>query len=146
MTKFATAMLIIALGVMLTSLIGLGSSYNARRNSIRVWIHPRTYQWAHGNPQNLSRLSFQPQRLNHGVFILGTSLMLPCLLSGTLLLIVLTADGRALSPAMNLISLGVMLTFFVFLPLMAIVAYIWISGLILATQPNECWQEEEPHA
>lgn len=141
MTKFATAMLTIASGVGLTTLIGLYAAYHAWRHSIRVWVHPNTFQWASGIEEKLARLTFQPQRLNHGVFILGTSLVVPSLLGGTSILIALTGNGERLSPAMEYLSLAVMLLFFVILPILSIVAYIAIAGSILANNPSDCWQQ-----
>ena len=140
MTKFATAMLIIVGGVVLTTLIGLYAAYLAWRNSIRVWVHPKTYQWTNGVKERLCRLAFQPQRFNHAVFILGTSFVTPCLLTGTAALIALTAHGGQLSPAMENLSIAVMLFFFVVLPLFSIAVYIRVSHSILAQNPSECWQ------
>jgi hypothetical protein len=139
MTKFATVMLTIAGGVGLTTLIGLYAAFDAWRHSIRVWIHPKTHQWTGGVEEELSRLAFQPQRLNHGVFILGTSLVVPGLLCGTAMLIALTGNGGRMTPAMEYISIAVMLLFFVALPIVSIIAYIGVSGSILASNPSDCW-------
>ncbi len=141
MTKFATAMLTIASGVVLTTLIGLYAAFQAWRHSIRVWIHPKTHQWTGGVEEKLSRLAFQPQRLNHGVFILGTSLVVPGLLGGTAMLIALTGNGGRMTPAMEYLSLAVMLLFFVALPIVSIIAYIGVSGSVLANNPSDCWQQ-----
>ena len=143
MTKFATAMLIIAGGVVLTTLIGLYASYLAWRNSIRVWVHPKTYQWTNGVEEKLCRLAFEPQRFNHTVFILGTSFVTPCLLSGTAVLIALTGHGGRLSPLMEYLSIAVMLFFFVVLTSLAIAVYVRVSGSILARNPSECWQRTD---
>lgn len=140
MTKFATAMLTIAAGVVMTTLIGLYAAFCAWRNPIRVWVHPKTYQWTRGVDEMLYRLTFQPQRFNHAVFILGTSLVTPCLLSGTAVLIAFTAHGERLSPMMQYLSLTVMLFFFVVMPISAVVAYGKVAGPVIAQQPSECWQ------
>lgn len=143
MTKFATAMLTITGGVGLTTLIGLYAAFHAWRHSIRVWIHPKTHQWTGGVEEKLCRLVFQPQRLNHGTFILGTSLVVPGLLGGTATLIAITGNGGRMNPAMEHLSLTVMLLFFVALPIVSIIAYIGISGLILARNPSDCWQNTD---
>jgi hypothetical protein len=143
MTKFATAMVIIAVGVVLTTIIGLYASYVAKRNSIRVWVHPKTYQWTNGVEEKLGRLAFRPQRSNHAVFILGISFVTPCLLSGTAVLIALTAHGGRLSPLMEYLSLAVMLFFFVVFPLLAIAVFVRVFSSILAQNPSECWQRTD---
>lgn len=142
MTRFATVMLTIAGGVSLTTAIGFYATYYAWRYSIRVWIHPKTYQWTGGNETKLSQLVFQPARLNHGVFILGTSLALPGLIVGTALLIALIGGGERLNPVVDGIAIAVMLLFFVVVPLLSIVAYIAIAGFVLATNPSDCWNGE----
>ncbi len=143
MTKFATAMLTIAGGVYLTTLIGLYAAFYAWRHSIRVWIHPKTHQWTGGVEEKLCLLVFQPQRLNHGVFILGTSLVVPGLLSGTVMLIAITGNGGRMNPAMEHLSLAIMLLYFVALPIVSIIAYVGISGVILARNPSDCWQHTD---
>ncbi len=141
MTKFATAMLTIAGGVGLTTFIGLYAAFRAWRHSIRVWVHPKTYRWTNGAEEMLSRLTFHPQRLNHGVFILATSAVVPSLLSGTAILIAFTASGGRLSPAVEYVSLAVMLLFFVILPLISAIVCMGISDSILARNPSDCWQQ-----
>ena len=60
MSKFATAMLTIAVGVALTTFVGLYATYHAWRRGIRVWVHPNTMQWAGGIEGKLATLIVRP--------------------------------------------------------------------------------------
>ncbi len=140
MTKFVTAMLTIASGVGATTLIGLFAVVRAWKNFIRVWVHPRTYGWCRGSETQLSRLVFVPNRLNHLVFILGTSLVVPGLVLGTVFLILLTADGGRMTAPMNYLSAAVMIFFFLIQPILSIMVYSRVAGRILAFNPRDCWE------
>ncbi len=142
LTRVATALLTVASATLATTLLGLAASYLAWRSALRVWVHPRTFRWCQGNASQLPHLHLQPPRLNHGVFIVGTGLVVPSLVIGTMLLIAMTANGERLTTFQSLASAGVMLLFYVVQPLLAIVAYAMLSSHILAKQPHDCWQEE----
>ncbi len=139
MNRFVTGMLMIVFGIGSSTLIGLPASFLALRNSVRVWVHPKTLRWCQGNCELLMHLTFQPPKFNHAVFVLGTSLVTPGLVLGTLILIACTGNGGQDNAATLGLTIVIMISFFIVQPIVMIVAYVKISDRIIATSPKECW-------
>ena len=140
MNRFVTGMLMIVFGIGLSTLIGLYASFLALRYSVRVWVHPKTLIWCVGNCELLTHLTFQPPKFNHAVFVLGTSLVTPGLVLGTLILIACTGNGGQLDNATLGLSIVIMISFFIVQPIVMIAAYCRISDRIIAKNPKQCWE------
>ena len=139
MNRFVTGMLMIVFGIGLSTLIGLSASFLALRHSVRVWVHPKTLRWCQGNCELLPNLTFQPPKFNHAVFVLGTSLVTPGLVLGTLILIACTGNGAQLDNAILGLSIAIMISVFIVQPIVMIAVYFRISDRIIATNPKQSW-------
>ena len=139
MNRFVTGMLMIVVGIGLNTLLGLYLAILAWHHSVRVWIHPKTLRWCQGNCELLAHLSFHPPKFNHAVFVLGTSLVTPGLVLGTILLIACTGNGGQLDNVTFSLFIAIMIAFFLVQPIVMIAVYFKIANRIIATNPEQCW-------
>ncbi len=139
MDRFVTCMLMIVVGIGLSTMLGLYLTILAWHHSVRVWVHPRTLSWCQGNCQLLAHLSFRPPKFNHAIFVLSTSLIAPGLVLGTFLLIACTGSGKPLDNSTFWLSIAIMIAFFIVQPIVMIAVYFKISDRIVAVDPKHCW-------
>lgn len=127
MQRFATTMITLTSGVALTTLVGLVAAISAAYTRTLVWVHPRLREITDGElneAANLPPLYY----FNHGIFVLATSLAFPLLALASYLLIDYKSD---------LFSHCVLITS----TALALISYVWLSSKIIATHPEDCWND-----
>jgi hypothetical protein len=129
---FVKTMIVLASGVSMASVLGLVASVVAALTRVRVWVNPNLPRLIEGDVRQLVELRCDCA-FNHAVFVLATSLALPVLVACSFLLI------RVVAGPMTLAALTVG-------PILAIVAYAWVSSHILAKHPIEFWLPNDADA
>jgi hypothetical protein len=143
-------LLIFAACVCLTSVLGLLAVASALRGMVRVWVNPSIRERCGGDFARLGDIAglYIPQLgayhggINHAVFVVALSLVVPVAIAATAFLIWSTIN----QPRDQALTLQVLLT--TFLPFMASLATIpvciIISRKVVAKTPADCWPPRRP--
>ncbi len=137
-SEFAALMLVLTGGVVLNTLLGLGSIYAALRCKIRVWVHPRLRTAVHGDLRLVAQIGPFRRDFNHAIFVVATALVFPLVGAGALGLAALTVGKNPGEVG----TVGAAIVALVLLfggPLAMIPCYAWLSSRIIARSPQECW-------
>lgn len=132
---------IILVGVLTTSLLGVIAAVFAWLCKIRVWVHPRIQAWCREDFELLKQVRFAIAKFNYATFVLAAGLQLPVLLVGTMVMILATAKPDRFNAAESSLSLAIMTVFYILLPIAMLCLQFWISGRIVASQPADCWTD-----
>jgi len=141
MGELAAAMLVLAGGVAINTVVGLGATCAALFCKVRVWVHPRLRSTVRGDLSSVTRLRPFQWGLNHAVFVVATAVAFPVLSADAIGVAALTF-GKARN---EVVTVPIMVFEFVaFLggPLATIPCYCWLSSRIIARSPQECWPRE----
>ena len=123
--RFAVTMTILAVGVSLTTFVGLAATMAAAVTGVRVWVHPRLHELLHGELENAAHLA-PNDHFNHAVFVVATSTGLPA----TSLSAQLIITPRSGAVTATVLFGGV---------LFAIACYRWLSSQTIAQHRSDCW-------
>lgn len=126
MDVFAATMLMLVIGLVFATIVGLAASTAAAITSVRLWVNPKLRDMVDGDLARVIELPADPG-FNHAVFVLATSLALPVLAASGYLIAVVIAGWLTLA----VLTVG---------PLLALTSYFWLSSRIIATHPAECWK------
>ncbi len=141
MKAFAATMLVLAAGVGLNTILGIGAICAALAGELRVWIHPRLQSMVHGNFREVHCLNWRRSGVNHAIFVVGTALVFPAVAVGMICCAALTSNMNVgdveTTPMLALTFASVFGP-----PLAAIPCYAWLSSRIIARAPGECWPIE----
>jgi len=133
------ALLIMAVGVSLSTLIGIIAIALALRGKVRVWVHPGLRQRCHGEYAYVAEcaLSYRYRQMNHAVSVLALSVLFPLAAAGTGLLMWLGYNhpNNNAPAVLNLIGFLLLLAG----PLAMIPVYLFLSSRIIARVPADCW-------
>ena len=125
MDRFAVTMTVLAVGVSLTTLVGLAATMAAAVTGVRVWVHPRLRELVHGELENAAHVA-PNDYFNHAVFVVATSIGLPATSLSALLII---------NPRSGVVTATVLIGGALF----SIVCYCWLSLRTIAQHPSDCW-------
>jgi len=139
MEEFAVTMITLTCGVTLCTLVGLLAIGTALKHQIRVWVHPRLYDFLDAKLTQTTKRRRPWYGVNHAIFVVATTLFFPYLATVTGLLIVAAgnAGARDEDPTAGLIVAGLLVAG----PLALLPVYIWLSSRVIARSPYESWPE-----
>lgn len=125
MGRFAVTMTVLAVGVSLTTFVGLVATMAAAVTGVRVWVHPRLRELVQGELENAVHLA-PHHYFNHAVFVVATSIGLPATSLSALLIV----TPRSVAVTATVLISGA---------ITAIACYWWLSSRMIARQPSDCW-------
>ena len=138
MDEFGAIMLVLAGGITVNTLIGLGAIYAALAYKVRVWVHPHLRGAVCGDLRLAARLISYRTGFNRAIFVVATALLFPLEGMGAVLLAVTTVGenpaDRATASAVFVVLAAMLVG-----PMVAIPCYAWLSSRIIARSPQECW-------
>jgi len=134
MEQFAATMIVLAIGIVLTTVIGLAAAISAAKRGTRVWIHPRLRELVDNDLQAAAHLP-PDDYFNHAVFVTATAVALPIIGFCCFLIaccISLLPDNPALTPFfIAAFLIGIVLT--------PLVGYGWLASRMITHDPADCW-------
>ncbi len=139
MEEFVVTMITLICGVCLCTVAGVLAIRTALKRQIRVWVHPRLYDFLDTNLSQTTKRGRPWYGVNHAIFVVATTLFFPYLATVTGMLIVVAGNAGARDAD---ITAGLILTgLLVAGPLALLPVYIWLSSRVIAQSPHECWPE-----
>ncbi len=138
MEEAAANMMVLAIGVGLNTILGMGAIWAAIRYKIRVWVHPRLRRLVQDDLRQAYQLPPLRSGWNLAIFVVATALLFPAVSLGA-------AFCAWLSFGMDVAQVqaawvGILTCLAVFgVPIPAVVGYAWLSSRIIARSPGECW-------
>lgn len=138
MAEFEATMLVLTAGVVLNTLFGLVATAAALTKGIRVWVGSRVRDvWlAHYPPR--TRMDHWHMGFNHAVFVVGTSLVVPVLILGAVLLVPIPNIGDKPDLGDKCYTILAFTVMFIG-PLSMIPVYAFLSHRVIAQSPADCW-------
>ncbi len=133
----ATTVCTVGIATVLTSLVGIWAVATAWSHRIRVWAHPRLWQLADYDFENLRFL--QLPACNHAIYVTAVSLAFPAMAAGTTWMML----GASSAPPNEQPPVPLLGGFALLLggPLCSVVILILFSRRLFAKGPAECWSD-----
>jgi hypothetical protein len=141
MDKFAATMILLTIGVILNTIVGFYGIISAVRYEIHIWVHPNIRTCFQNNFSILSVGNNHFYGFNRAIFIVGTTLVFPLVILGGVSMAIVTSDNVA-NHVPTILELSISLSLIFGLPIAMIPCYAWLSSLIIAKTPQDCWPDE----
>ncbi|HEX4071408.1 MAG TPA: hypothetical protein VHX68_09570 [Planctomycetaceae bacterium] len=138
MDDFARTMVVLLVGISLSSLFGIFGTAGALRRRIRVWVTPGLKKICHGDFDALAGAT-EAGRFNYTFIVLMTSVFVPILTVGGLMAM-LGATGKGPNAPHSTVEsagLGVLLLG----PIAAVPGYVYLATRIDAKSARDCWPD-----
>jgi hypothetical protein len=138
MDDFARTMIVLLVGLGVSSVFGISGTVGALRRRIRVFVAPALKQLCHGDFHAIAGAT-AAGRFNYTFIVLMTSVFVPILTVGGLMAMLgVTGKGpNAPHSAVESAGLGILL----FGPIAAVPGYVYLAARIDATTPRDCWPD-----